>query len=250
MATKILWIYWQQGWEHAPDLVKQCAESWRVNNPDYEIHWWDQSSVTDYISLPKKISRPRKNLTIQKISDLTRLDLLSKFGGVGTDASVFCVRPLSQWLGEHYGSFFCIPKSGKDPVREGQGSAGNGPIPLPAPGRGEEDTDLQVGAVVQCLEKQYAVRHDFIVEDYCAGNKAGNSGTKDKSSLLSRLRGMENPPEFATYVLGGCTPQYSPACRAVVHLPIACSASRRRVSASGGASAGIRCRAVCASTIE
>jgi hypothetical protein len=115
MATKIIWMYWHQGWEQAPDLVKQCAESWRLKNLDYEIHLLDRDSVTDYISLPKAITFRRKKLTIQKNSNLIRLALLSKFGGVWSDASVFCNRSLGGWLGEYYDSlFFAFRNPGKD----------------------------------------------------------------------------------------------------------------------------------------
>ena len=115
MATKIIWMYWQQGWEHAPELVKQCAASWRLRNPDYEIHLLDQHSVADYISYPAEIDFRRKKLTVQKISNLTRLGLLSKYGGAWADASVFCNRPLSEWLEEYYGSrFFAFRNDAKD----------------------------------------------------------------------------------------------------------------------------------------
>ncbi len=117
MITKKIWLYWHQGWEKAPDLVKQCADSWRLKNPDYEIHLLDQNSVAEYISFPKEIDFRRKKLTVQKISNLTRLGLLSKYGGAWADASVFCNRPLSEWLGEYYGShFFAFRNAAKDRI--------------------------------------------------------------------------------------------------------------------------------------
>jgi Capsular polysaccharide synthesis protein len=115
MTTKKIWLYWQQGWEHAPELVKQCAASWRLQNPDYEVHLLDQNSVAEYIAFPKEIDFRRKKLTVQKISNLTRLSLLSKYGGAWADASVFCNRPLGEWLEEYYGShFFAFRNAAKD----------------------------------------------------------------------------------------------------------------------------------------
>lgn len=113
--TKIIWIYWHQGWKQAPDLVKQCNSSWIRLNPDYEIHALDQTSLFNHINFPKGVDIWRKDLTIQKIAALGRLALLSKYGGVWTDATVMCTRPLNEWLEEYYASlFFAFSNPGKD----------------------------------------------------------------------------------------------------------------------------------------
>ncbi|MDY6861879.1 MAG: capsular polysaccharide synthesis protein [Thermodesulfobacteriota bacterium] len=115
MITKKIWTYWHQGWGQAPSLVKQCKTSWDRLNPDYEMYALDHSSLFDHIDFPVKIDIKRKDLTIQKISALGRLALLSKYGGVWTDATVMCTRPLSEWLEEYYGSqFFAFRSPGKD----------------------------------------------------------------------------------------------------------------------------------------
>lgn len=106
VITKKIWTYWHQGWEHAPSLVKQCKSSWTRLNPDYEMHALDQNSLFDYVDFPVGIDIHRKDLTIQIVADLVRLAFLSKYGGVWTDATVMCARPLSEWLEEYYGSQF------------------------------------------------------------------------------------------------------------------------------------------------
>ena len=113
--TKKIWIYWHQGWEKAPSLVKQCKGSWARLNPDYELHALDQNSLFDHIEFPTGIDIQRKDLTVQHISELGRLALLSKYGGVWTDTTVMCTRPLSAWLEEYYGSqFFAFRNPGKN----------------------------------------------------------------------------------------------------------------------------------------
>jgi hypothetical protein len=108
MPTKILWSYWQQGWENAPELVKLCAASWVAKNPDYEIHFLDERSIADFISLPKEISRQRRDLTVQKVANIIRLALLSVYGGVWADATLYCIRPLRDWLDEYYAVHFFV----------------------------------------------------------------------------------------------------------------------------------------------
>jgi hypothetical protein len=106
MITKKIWIYWQQGWDKAPDLVKQCKDSWVKLNPDYEIHVLDQKSLFDHVDFPADIDLHRKDLDIQKVSALIRSVLLARYGGVWTDATVVCTRPLSNWLAAYYDSQF------------------------------------------------------------------------------------------------------------------------------------------------
>jgi hypothetical protein len=106
MITKIIWIYWHQGWDEAPDLVKQCKTSWVQFNPDYEIRVLDQNSLFNYVDFPTGIDIRRKDLDIQKVSALIRSALLAKYGGVWTDATVVCTQPLSEWLEAYYASRF------------------------------------------------------------------------------------------------------------------------------------------------
>jgi hypothetical protein len=115
MATKIIWMYWQQGWEEAPDVVGRCKASWIKLNPDYEVRALDRRSMFDYISFPKGIDIERKDITVQKISALGRLALLHRYGGVWADATVMCTRPLDEWL-EPYcaGRFFAFRNPGVD----------------------------------------------------------------------------------------------------------------------------------------
>ena len=106
MTIKKIWIYWHQGWENAPSIVKQCKSSWARLNPDYEIHALDQDSLAKHIAFPTGINTQRKDLTVQKIAALARLVLLSKYGGIWADATVMCAKPLSEGIEEYYSSRF------------------------------------------------------------------------------------------------------------------------------------------------
>ena len=35
--NKTIWILWLQGWDQAPWLQQQVAESWEINNPTWNV---------------------------------------------------------------------------------------------------------------------------------------------------------------------------------------------------------------------
>jgi hypothetical protein len=54
-------------------------------------------------------------LSPQKLSNLVRLSLLARHGGVWVDATCYCVKPLDSWLGDVLGSgFFAFARPGRD----------------------------------------------------------------------------------------------------------------------------------------
>lgn len=92
---KTVWMLWQQGWDKAPDLVKACAESWQRQNPGWEVKLLDQDSLLDYAIGYENV---RTTLTRQARANMARTMLLNQHGGVWADATLFCARPLDEWL--------------------------------------------------------------------------------------------------------------------------------------------------------
>jgi len=112
---KTIWIIWYQGFDNAPELVKRCVDSWYYFNPDFEIILLDKNNLSNYIELNNPIDFNRRDLTVQAKSELHRLDLLHKYGGVYTDATVFCTKPLNEWLPEYLKTgFFAFRNPGPD----------------------------------------------------------------------------------------------------------------------------------------
>nr|NQU93039.1 hypothetical protein [Bacteroidota bacterium] len=108
-------MFWSQGYENAPELVTKCLKSWQYFNPGYTIHFLDNNTINDFLDLTPTINIQRKDLTIQVISELYRLELLHKYGGIWTDATVFCTRPLESWLPDYYANgFFAFRNPGPD----------------------------------------------------------------------------------------------------------------------------------------
>jgi len=89
---KIVWFLWLQGLENAPRLVKECYASWLRHNPGWEIIFLDENNIADHITLPVR------QVTKQAYSDILRINLLAKHGGVWADATCYCNKPLDEWL--------------------------------------------------------------------------------------------------------------------------------------------------------
>ena len=92
----MIWSYWEQGGT-PPDLVSLCLSSWKVKNPEYELRVLDSSSLGNWTDIHRKVPHWGE-LPVQKRSNLLRLDLLEKYGGVWVDATLYCLQPLSKWL--------------------------------------------------------------------------------------------------------------------------------------------------------
>lgn len=94
---RIIWSYWDTGWESAPEIVKLCRISWRKLNPEFEFRFLDSTNVGDWIHL-SQIPHNFSALPAAHQADVIRLNLLSVYGGYWVDATLFCSRPLHQWI--------------------------------------------------------------------------------------------------------------------------------------------------------
>lgn len=88
-------MYWHQGWSAAPAVARRCADTWRSRNPDWEIELLDGGSevAADCLRLSQE-AEP----ALPARSDLLRLALLARHGGVWADATLWCARPLDEWI--------------------------------------------------------------------------------------------------------------------------------------------------------
>lgn len=93
----IIWTYWEQGWQHAPALCQACAKSWEVTNPELEMR---KISAADIPELVPELSQWKRfwELPAAQRSDLLRLAILEKFGGIWVDATLFSSAPIMPWL--------------------------------------------------------------------------------------------------------------------------------------------------------
>jgi hypothetical protein len=94
-----VWMLWSQGWDQAPALSRACVQTWRQRNPGWEIHALTASNLPDYLDLSAVThAASSPHLTPAAVSDIVRIHLLSRHGGVWADSTVWCAKPLDDWL--------------------------------------------------------------------------------------------------------------------------------------------------------
>ena len=91
-----LWMYWHQGWDEAPTIVRKCAESWLLRNPSWHARLLSAQNLASVIKLPSYASE--SNLPLPALSDVIRIHLLARHGGVWADATTWCARPMEEWI--------------------------------------------------------------------------------------------------------------------------------------------------------
>lgn len=80
VVPKEVLLYWHQGWDRAPDLVKRCATTWLARNPSWNVNVTDRDSVEKKVSIPRAVKA--LNLPLPAFSDIIRTCFLRR-GGMG-----------------------------------------------------------------------------------------------------------------------------------------------------------------------
>lgn len=113
---KTIYIYWGQQFANAPIVVKKCLLSWKKHNCNWTIIELDDTNLNNYININELIPDiSKKNITKTALSDVIRIFLLSKYGGLWCDATTFCNKPLDEWLGDYIKTgFWAFDKPGAD----------------------------------------------------------------------------------------------------------------------------------------
>ena len=86
-----IWVFWWQGIESAPLIIKLCINNMRKYIKDKEIIIIDQNNFSDYVNLPEYIIEKfnSRYISIQAFSDIIRIYLLYYYGGAWLDATLF-----------------------------------------------------------------------------------------------------------------------------------------------------------------
>jgi hypothetical protein len=117
VGKKIIWQFWQQGIdENTPKVVISCLNSVKKYCGDYEIILLSKETLNDYIDeLPNFVWEKfgKGGFTFPKIANLVRLYLLSVYGGVWLDATIYLTKPIDEnWLRK---DFFALQRSETPP---------------------------------------------------------------------------------------------------------------------------------------
>ena len=102
VASKRIWTYWAQGWDKAPEICKVCRDSWIKLNPTWEVISLDQDDVREFIpdDIYDKILKFGGKWENMTRCELIRLYLVATYGGIYTDCTNVCNKPLDEWLVE------------------------------------------------------------------------------------------------------------------------------------------------------
>ncbi len=113
----ITWLLWLQGWDNAPEVVKMCKDSIIKFNTGRKIVCLDENNYIKYIEIPKDIKEMYKNRIIRSAhySDIIRLELLKKYGGLWIDATVFLTGKLYKFITKVPLFLYQFPKEIKIP---------------------------------------------------------------------------------------------------------------------------------------
>ena len=116
---KIIWQYWHQGLEQTPEIINKCFESIKKYHPDYDIRILTFDTIKNYIEIPQKYYDllEQKKIPIAIFSDVLRLYLLSEYGGIWIDSTIYLTERLSDNILNS--DFFVIQKNPKtDPFED------------------------------------------------------------------------------------------------------------------------------------
>lgn len=89
-----IWVFWYQGKDEMPNVVKCCYEQLSIKNisNDCEIHLISKYNLNEYLIFPDYITQKVENdiITITHFSDILRYALLYHYSGFWIDATVWC----------------------------------------------------------------------------------------------------------------------------------------------------------------
>ena len=104
-----IWIFWAQGLEAAPEIVKQCIKSINKYSGNHPVNILDLSNYETFVSLDDNIKNKYKKgiISTPHFADIIRFKLLSEHGGIWCDATIFFSKDLSELFLDDY-SWFSI----------------------------------------------------------------------------------------------------------------------------------------------
>lgn len=98
--NKTVWFCWLQGLENAPELVQACYDYMCKNLKDYRIIVVTENNFRQYTDIPTFIidKWKKKIITNTHFSDILRVELLTKNGGIWIDSTVLCTSNLPNYV--------------------------------------------------------------------------------------------------------------------------------------------------------
>ncbi len=113
-TSNIIWTSWWQGEDNAPEIVKKCFESVRHNCGSRELKVITKENFSEYLDIPEHVMEKLYSgmITLTHLSDILRMVLLYKYGGMWLDATVLVTKKIPD---EIFSLKYFTVKAGLDP---------------------------------------------------------------------------------------------------------------------------------------
>lgn len=108
-----IWVYWHQGFNNAPPIVKKAYSCLLKYSGSHKVIALDKDNITEYVKFPDYIYKKIQsgNITLTHFSDLLRMALLSDRGGWWIDSTIL----LSNSLPHYDTPFYSIKNKKNNP---------------------------------------------------------------------------------------------------------------------------------------
>lgn len=106
-----IWVLWLQGEDCMPEIVRKCVNSIRRNAQKHPVHLLSKDNISDYVDDCfdfKRVNEGNYKISRTHYSDLLRMQLLSKYGGLWIDSTVYMSKPMPKF----HSSIFTISHNG------------------------------------------------------------------------------------------------------------------------------------------
>lgn len=92
-----IWSLWWQGEENMPEIVKLCLSSIDRNKGTHPFTLLTKHNFHDYVEMPAHIMKKLDDgvLSLTHFSDIVRMYLLSHYGGLWLDATIYAAKPVN-----------------------------------------------------------------------------------------------------------------------------------------------------------
>lgn len=91
-----VWIFWWQGFEKAPEVVRKCVHSIENHEHKRKICYITKANYKEYVFIPDYLEEmvDAGKISITHFSDILRLAVLAEYGGVWMDSTLYMTGPL------------------------------------------------------------------------------------------------------------------------------------------------------------
>ena len=95
-----IWIFWYQGLDNAPDVVKVCYKSVKEHAGTHPVILLTKDNYRNYVSIPDYIEQKvkEKKITLTHFSDILRVCLIYEHGGLWMDSTLMLHYPLPDYV--------------------------------------------------------------------------------------------------------------------------------------------------------